>query len=136
MSILWHIQSFTPLKFRIGIKETFKDSLVTNAIVYLLFYYFLFFYPKDLGVSHIKQEILLCLLYERVDFLHPQLLWKRWMDFTETFVDSEVINAIVHLLIIFALKGFLEVFIKQSISVIYLVVLGMHLRPLQKDMKW
>jgi hypothetical protein len=30
----------------------------------------------------------------------------------------------------------LEVFIKQSISVIYLVVLGMHLRPLQKDMKW
>jgi len=57
------------------------------------------------------------------------------MDFTETFVDSEVINAIVHLLIIFALKGFLEVFIKQSISVIYLVVLGMHLNPLQKDMK-
>jgi hypothetical protein len=28
----------------------------------------------------------------------------------------------------------LEVFIKQSISVIF--VLGMHLRPLQKDMKW
>ena len=97
--------------------------------MYLLFYIQIIF-----GVSHIKQESALCLLYERVAILHPQLLWNQWMDFTETFVDSEVINAIVHLLIIFALKGFLEVFIKQSISVIF--VLGMHLRPLQKDMKW
>lgn len=103
------------------------------CISYFIIFYFL---SKRLGVYHIKQETLLCLLYERVDFLHPQLLWNQWMDFTETFVDSEVINAIVHLLIIFALKGFLEVFIKQSISVIYLVVLGMHLNPLQKDMKW